>query len=44
MFDVLSNIPPLSDDCESLWLEILTNQGNFVLGVVYIHPVSNHTL
>ena len=43
-FHVLSNIPPLSDDCESLWLEILTNQGNFVLGVVYRHLVSNHTL
>jgi len=43
-FDVLSNIPPLNDDCESLWLEILTNQGNFVLGVVYRQPVSNHTL
>jgi len=40
----LSNIPPLSNDCESLWLEILTNQGNFVLAVVYRHPVSNHTL
>ena len=37
-------MPPLSDDCESLLLEILTNQGNFVLGVVYRHPVSNHTL
>ena len=33
-----------SPDCESLWLEILTNQGNFVLGVVYRHPVSTHAL
>ena len=38
-FHVLSNIPPLSNDYEALWLETLTDHNNFVLAVVYGHPI-----